>query len=125
MANPNINAATAVFAVNAFASLTSTSAVQIVSNAASSNKVYLVDGLVVANLSTATTVTVTISRYTAATNTGAAFEIANAITVPAAASLVVIDRSSGVNLTEAQSIYASAGSTAAGIKVTADWKELS
>ncbi|NBW17891.1 MAG: hypothetical protein EBR82_58935 [Caulobacteraceae bacterium] len=124
MANPNINNATSVVANNASLSLTSTSATQLVSNAASSGKVFLIDGITVANIDTANAVTVTVALYRTADNSGTAYELCSTVAVPANASLIVVDKAQGVSLLEAQSIYCTAG-TASKLKVNASWKELS
>lgn len=124
MANPNINSATNVYAANTSHSLTTTAATQIISNPASSGKVFLVDGVVVANTDTTSAVVVTLSQYTQATNTGAEFQIASKISVPAASTLLVVDKQTGVNLLENQSLYVFAGATGA-LKVNAYWKEIS
>lgn len=124
MANPNLNSASTVYANNANLSLTSTSATQLVSNAASSGKTFLLDGITVANIDPTNAVTVTVTFYRTADNSGTAFELASAVSVPGAASLIVVDKSQGISLLEAQSIYVTAG-TASKLKVTANWKELS
>jgi guanyl-specific ribonuclease Sa len=124
MANPNIGSAQNVYSSNASVSLTSTSATQLVSNAASSGKVYLIDGITVANIDTANAVTVTVTQYRTADNSGTAYELCSTVSIPANASLIVVDRSQGVSLLEAQSIYVTAG-TASKLKVNASWKELS
>lgn len=124
MANPNLNSASTVYANNANLSLTSTSATQLVSNAASSGKTFLLDGITVANIDPTNAVTVTVTFYRTADNSGTAFELASAVSVPGAASLIVVDKSQGISLLEAQSIYVTAGA-ASKLKVTANWKELS
>lgn len=124
MANPNINSATNVYAANTSHSLTTTAATQIISNPASSGKVFLVDGVVVANTDTTSAVVVTLSQYTQATNTGTEFQIASKVSVPAASTLLVVDKQTGVNLLENQSLYVFAGATGA-LKVNAYWKEIS
>jgi hypothetical protein len=124
MANPNLNSATNVYASNAQLSLSNTSATQLISNAASSGKVFLVDGIVVANTDTANAVSVTVSVFQSATNTGTAFEIASTVAVPANASLYVVTKDAGVSLNENESIYVTAG-TSGKLKVNAFWKELS
>jgi len=124
VANPNLNSASTVYANNANLSLTSTSATQLVSNAASSGKTFLLDGITVANIDPTNAVTVTVTFYRTADNSGTAFELASAVSVPGAASLIVVDKSQGISLLEAQSIYVTAGA-ASKLKVTANWKELS
>jgi len=121
MANPNINAPSSCFANNALLSLGTSTDTLIIANAASSSKVFLFDSILVANTSAANA-DITITIYAAATNTGTAYRIANTITVPAKSTLVVISKSNGVNLKEAQSIYATA-SVAGALAVTAFWKE--
>jgi len=124
MASPNLNSASNVYANNASVSLTSTSATQLVSNAASSGKVFLIDGITVANIDTVNAVTVTVTQYRTADNSGTAYELCSTVAIPANASLIVVDKSQGVSLLEAQSIYVTAG-TANKLKINASWKELS
>jgi hypothetical protein len=124
MANPNIATATTVLANNAQVSLTGTTATLLVSNAASSNKVFLIDSIIVANVDGASVCEVTVTRFQSATNTGAAFPIASTIPVPADASLVVVGKNNPINLTENESIYVTA-SVANDLVVDCNWKELS
>ena len=77
-----------------------------------------------ANIDTANAVTVTVALYQSATNTGTAYELCSTVSIPANASLIVVDKSQGVSLLEAESIYVTAG-TASKLKVNASWKELS
>lgn len=124
MANPNINSATNVYAANTSYSLATTAATQIVTNPSSSGKVFLVDGVVIANTDTSSAVVVTLSQYTQATNTGTEFPIVSKVSVPASATLLVVDKGTGVALTENQSLYATAGN-ANKLVVNAYWKEIS
>ena len=124
MANPNITAVTSVVANNAYVRLSSTSETQVVSNAASSGKVYIIDSIVVANVDGTNAADITLSLYAAATNTGTATKIAHTITVPADATLVIATKDLAITLKEAQSLYATA-SAADDLHVTAYWKEFS
>ena len=124
MANPNLNSATNVYLNNAQVSLTTTNATQLVSNAASSGKVFLIDSIIVANVEGVNACDVTVTRFNSATNTGTAFPIASTITVPADASLIVVGKDNSINLTENESIYVTA-SAANDLVVDANWKELS
>jgi nucleoside 2-deoxyribosyltransferase len=124
MANPNLGSAANCYAGNASLSLTSTSATQLVSNAASSGKVFVLDGITVANIDTATAVTVTVTFFRTADNSGTAYELASTVAVPANSSAIIVDKAQGVSLLEAQSIYVTAG-TANKLKINASWKELS
>jgi len=124
MANPNLNSATNVYVNNASLSLTTTSATQLMSNAASSGKTFLIDGITVANTDTVNPVTVTVTLFQSATNTGTGFELCSTVACPANAAIIVVDKSQGVSLLENESIYVTAG-TASKLKVNASWKELS
>lgn len=124
MANPNIATATSVLANNAQLSLTGTTQTLLVSNAASSNKIYLIDSIIVANVDGTNACDVTVTRFRAATNTGTAFPIVSTVTVPADATLIVVGKDNPINLTENESIYVTA-SAANDLVVDANWKELS
>ena len=124
MANPNLASASSVYVGNAMVRLTSTSATQVVSNAASSGKAYLLDSLIVSNVDGTNAADITIDLFASATNTGTATKIAHTITVPADATLIVVSKENPISLMEAQSIYATA-SAADDLHVVASWKELS
>ena len=124
MANPNIASATNVVLNNAQLSLTATTATQLITNAASSGKVFLVDSIIVANVDGTNACDVTVTRFQSATNTGTAFPIASTITVPADASIIIVGKDNPINLTENESIYVTA-SAANDLVVDANWKELS
>lgn len=124
MANPNLASSSNCYANNASLSLTSTSATQLVSNAASSGKTFVLDGITVANIDTANAVTVTVTFFRTADNSGTAYELASTVSVPANSAVIVVDKAQGISLLEAQSIYVTAG-TASKLKVNASWKELS
>jgi len=124
MANPNIATATSVLANNAQVSLTATTATQLITNAASSGKVFLIDSIIVANVDGTNACDVTVTRFQSATNTGTAFPIASTITVPADASIIIVGKDNPINLTENESVYVTA-SAANDLVVDANWKELS
>lgn len=122
MANPNINSATTVVANNNAIELSTLSEIQLISNSTSSNKIYLVDSIVVAN-TTAATVTVIVSFYNSATNSGTAYQLMPTISVPANSTLI-LGKNDGINIKENQSIYIIAGTINA-LKAIAFWKEYS
>ena len=124
MANPNIAAATSVIANNAQLSLTATTATQLISNAASSGKVFLVDSIIVANVDGTNACDITVTRFQSATNTGTAFPIASTISVPADAAIIIVGKDNPINLTENESVYVTA-SAANDLVVDSNWKELS
>ena len=124
MANPNLAAATNVYAANAQLSLTATTATLLVSNAASSGKVYLIDSIVVSNVDGVNAADISVVRFNSATNTGTAFPICSTVAVPADASLIVVGTENKINLLEDESIYVTA-SAADDLVVDCNWKELS
>jgi hypothetical protein len=124
MANPNLAAATSVYANNAQVSLTATTATLLVANAASSGKAYLIDSIVVANVDGTNAADISVVRFNSATNTGTAFPLCSTVTVPADASLIVVGSENKISLTENESIYVTA-SAANDLVVDCNWKELS
>jgi hypothetical protein len=124
MANPNLAAATSVYANNAQVSLTATTATLLVANAASSGKVYLIDSIVVSNVDGTNAADISVVRFNSATNTGTAFPICSTVVVPADASLIVVGSENKISLTENESIYVTA-SASNDLVVDANWKELS
>ena len=124
MANPNIVNVTSILGENASVSLTSTSATSIVSNASASGKVLKINTLIVSNVDGTNACDITINKYSAAALGGSAFAIASTISVPADASLIVVDKTTSIYLKENESIGATAG-TASDLIVTCSWEEIS
>jgi hypothetical protein len=92
--------------------LSTTSEIGLLSNPASSGKVYKINTIMVANRETnANAVTVTVNVYTGAALTGSGFPIAQAISVPGNASLIIIDKSTSFYLEENASITVSSGAS--------------
>lgn len=123
MANPNIVNVAAIYGENSSTSLSTTSATSIVSNAASSGKVYKINTIIVANVDGTNAADITISKYSAAALGGTAFPIASTISVPADATLIVVDKTTAIYLKENESIGATAG-TASDLVVTCSWEEI-
>ena len=124
MANPNIVNVTAIYGNTSATSLSTTNATSIVSNAAASGKVYKINTLVVANIDGTTAADITINLYSAAALGGTATAVASTISVPADASLTVIDKTTAIYLLEDKSIGATAGA-ANDLVVTCSWEEIS
>ena len=124
MSNPNIVSVTAIYGNSASVSLSTTSATQLASNAASSGKAYKINSIVVSNTNGTSAANITINVYSAASMGGTAFPIASTISVPANATLIVTDKTTSFYLLENQSIGAVAG-TANYLTVTASWEEIS
>ena len=123
MSNPNIINVTSIYGNSASVSLSTTSATQLASNAASSGTVLKVNSIVVANTNGTSAANITINLYSAAALGGTAFPIASTISVPANASLIITDKTTSFYLLENQSIGATAG-TASVLVVTASWETI-
>jgi hypothetical protein len=123
MANPNIAAVAAIYGNTSTTSLSSTNATSIASNAASSGKIYKINSLVVANIDGTNAADITINVYSAAALGGTGTAIASTISVPADATLIIIDKTTQIYLLEDKSIGAIAG-TASDLVVTCSWDEI-
>ena len=123
MAAPNLIGATTINGKTTGVTLTTTSATVILNNAASSGKCLKVNTLNVSN-STASSVTITINYNTAASLGGTALPIISTASVPAFATLNVIDKTSQYYLEENTSIGAVAGSANA-LTVTVSYEDIS
>ena len=102
--------------------LSSTSATSLLSNAASSGRVFKVISIIAANVDGTNAADITVSRYSAAALGGTAFPMASTISVPADASLVVCDATTPVILAANTSLGATAGTSNA-ITMTVTYQE--
>lgn len=119
MANPNIAGLTTLTGNTTYLTPSGTTAVVLLPNAASSNTVFRINQIVVANI-ISSAASATVSIYTngaqaqgSAPSGGTAFPIANAISVPANASLIVVDKSTALYLNEGTSITITSGTGSA------------
>lgn len=124
MAAPNIVNVATITGKTAVADLTTTAATSIISNAASSGKVFKVNSLIVSNVDGTSNADITISLYSEDDIGGTATEICKTVVVPADASLVVIDKSSSIYLEEDKSLGA-IPSAASDLKVVCSYEEIS
>lgn len=124
MAAPNIVNVTTITGKSAVVDLTTTSATAVVSNAAASGKVFKINSLVVSNVDGTNAADITISYYSEDDIGGTATEIVSTVSVPADASLIVIDKNTSIYLEEDRSIGATAGS-ANDLKVVVSYEEIS
>jgi len=123
MANPNIVNVTTIYGNSSQVALSTTSATSLVSNAASSGKVFKINSIVVANVDGTSAADITINIYSQAALGGTAYAIASTISVPADATLIVTDKTTSFYLLENQSIGAIA-SAANDLVVTTSWEEI-
>ena len=124
MAAPNIVNVATITGKTDQINLTTTSATTVVSNAASSNKVFKVNSLTVANVDGTAAADITITVYSQDDRGGTGTELVSTISVPADATLVVIDKNNSIYLEEDRSIGATAG-TANDLKVIVSYEEIS
>ncbi len=127
MANPNIAAATSILGTTTYLTPSGTSAVVLIPNAASSGQVFKINQIVAANV-TSSAVNVTVSIYTngavaqgSAPSSGTAFPVVSTISVPANASLVVVDKTTAIYLMEGTSITVTSG-TGSGITYSVSYE---
>jgi hypothetical protein len=126
MSNPNIISVGTIVGNTSSFLVSSTSnpfATAMVNNAASSNKIYKINSIVVANVSSSAC-NVTINLYPQDDLAGTATAIASTISVPAYASLIVLDRTTTMYLLEDKSLGIVASASNA-LTVTTSWDEMS
>lgn len=116
MAAPNIASLTTITGKTTYYTPSGTTAVVLLTNAASSGTVLKVNQLVVANVDGTNAVDATVSIYTngavaqgSAPSGGTAYPIASTVSVPADASLIVVDKTTGLYLEENTCISITSG----------------
>ena len=116
MANPNIAALTTLTGTTTYLTHTVATAVVLVPNAAASGQVFRINQIIAANVDGTNAVDVTVSIYTngavaqnSAPSGGTAFPIASTISVPADASLIIVDKTTAIYLQEGTSITVTSG----------------
>jgi hypothetical protein len=129
MANPNIVNVTVINGVTTYLTPSGTTAVVLLPNAASSNKVFKINQIVVAN-TTASAANTTVSIYTngavaqgSAPSGGTAFPVASTISVPGNASLIVVDKTTAIYLQEGTSITVTSG-TASSLTYSISYEDI-
>ena len=109
MANPNIVAVVSIFGNTTGFALTTTLTNVLLANATASGKVLKIESIMVANVDGTNSADVTIDYHTAANGTaGSSFALAATISVPADATLNLVDKNSTFYLMENQSIIGGA-----------------
>ena len=131
MAAPNILALTTATGKTTYLTPSSTSAVVLLQNAASSGKVLKINSIVVSNIDGANPIACTVAYYTnggvaqgSAPSGGTAFTLVSAVLVPANASLVVSDKSTQIYVEENACISVTSG-TASKLTYVVSYEELS
>jgi len=131
MAAPNILGLTTGIGKTTYLTPSGTTSVVLLTNPASSNKVLKINQIVAANVNGTNAVDCTVSIYTnggvaqgSAPSGGTAFPIASTISVPADASLIVVDKTTQIYLEENTCIAVTSG-TASGITYSVSYEDLS
>ena len=124
MANPNIVSVTSILGNTTFLTPSDTSAIVLLSNAASSGDVLKINQIVAANVNGTSAVDTTVAVNNAAAGAGTSFPVASTVSVPADASLIVADKTTAIYLMENQSIVVTSG-TASGISYTISYEAIS
>lgn len=119
MANPNLLAATTASGTTTYLTPGGTTALVLVPNAASSGQVFKINQIVVANV-TGSAANATVAIYSngavaqgSAPSGGTAYPIVSAVSVPANASLIAVDKTTAVYLMEGSSISVTSGTSSA------------
>ena len=110
MSNPNIVSVTSILGNTTFVTPANTSANVLLSNAASSGNVLKINQIVAANVDGTSAVNCTVTINSAAAGGGTAYPIVSTVSVPADASLIVVDKTTAIYLMEDQSIVVTSGS---------------
>lgn len=123
MANPNIIDATNIYGKTVFDADIATSASAIVTNAASSGKILKINSLIIANIDGSSAADITATIKNAAGNSTSS-TIANTVSVPADATLVLISKDTSIYLEEDMSIHLAA-SASGDLSGTCSYEEIS
>jgi hypothetical protein len=124
MAAPNIVNVATITGKSAVVNLTSTAATAVVSNAASSGKVFKINSILVANVDGSVAADITLSYYSEDDIGGTATELLKTVSVPQDSTLVAFDKNTAFYLEEDKSIGATA-SAANDLKVFVSYEEIS
>jgi len=131
MANPNITNVTAIYGATTYLTPSATTAVVLLPNAASSGNVFKINQIMATNVNGTSAVNTTVSLYSngavaqgSAPSGGTAYPIVSTVSVPANATLTVIDKTSAIYLTEGNSISVTSG-TSSGITYIVSYEIIS
>jgi len=131
MANPNITNVTAIYGATTYLTPSATTAVVLLPNAASSGNVFKINQIMATNVNGTSAVNTTVSLYSngavaqgSAPSGGTAYPIVSTVSVPANATLTVVDKTSAIYLTEGTSISVTSG-TSSGITYIVSYEIIS
>jgi hypothetical protein len=124
MSAPNIVNVTSIIGKTNAISLTNTNNTELVSNAASSGKVFKINSLVISNVDGSLNIAVTVNFNNQDNIGGTNFELISTGSVPADSTLVVIDKTNQLYLEEDKSIGVQAD-VANKLKAIVSYEEIS
>ena len=122
MANPNIVNVTSIYGNTSYLIPSTTSATTWTALTPAAGTVNKIDNIVASNV-TGSAVAVTVSVNSATGGGGTAYRIAYQISVPANASLIIIDKTTAIYLGESQSIVVTVG-TGSAIELTSSYEAI-
>ena len=123
MAAPNIVNVTSIIGITTAVGLSTTAVTTFLSNAAASGKVLKINTVVAAGIGTVLG-SITLKYHLAAAGAGTSIALANSITVPTGASLVIIGKDNPIYLEENRSLTAQA-SAANNIAIVCSYEDIS
>ena len=123
MAAPNIVNVTSIIGITTAVGLSTTAVTTFLSNAAASGKVLKINTVVAAGIGTGQG-NITLKYHLAAAGAGTSIALANSITVPTGASLVIIGKDNPIYLEENRSLTAQA-SIANNIAIVCSYEDIS
>ena len=123
MAAPNIVNVTSIIGITTAVGLSTTAVTTFLSNADASGKVLKINTVVAAGIGTGSG-NITLKYHLAAAGAGTSIALANTITVPAGASLVIIGKDNPIYLEEDRSLTAQA-SVADNIAIVCSYEDIS
>ena len=124
MANPNIVAVSSIYGKTVYDTDVATSPAALVTNAASSGKVLKINSLIIANIDGTNAADITVTLRQTSNASVLHSTIANTVSVPADATLVVISKDTSIYLEEDQALYVLA-SASGDLSATCSYEEIS
>jgi len=126
MAAPNIVNVTTILGKTAYATPANTTENVLLANTAASGKVLKINQIVVANVDGSSAADATVAYNTADGGTadgGTSYPIISTVSVPADASIIAVDKNTGIYLEEDRSIVVTSG-TASDLTYTISYEEI-
>jgi hypothetical protein len=124
MAAPNIVNVTSIIGITTAVGLSTTAVTTFLSNADASGKVLKINTIIASNIDGSANADITVKYHLAAAGAGTSIALANTITVPADASLVIIGKDNPIYLEENRSLTAKA-SAANDIAIVCSYEDIS